>query len=244
MSKEIRMGPNKTGLKAAPIASSAMLECMDLQPAPAHVELDAVALRARYRDDADAVGTMPPPSSFKGVLGSVSQALSGHRLHILLDKMGERAAYERTGVRLYDAALGRLADAPLPEGMRLSQLAEIRDEERKHFLLLCDAIASLGGDPTAQTPCADFAGVQGMGLVQAINDPRATLPQVLHTLLAAELIDVASWELLIEMTDTLGHTELSRQFASAVAAENVHVDRVRRWLALAMDLSASLAGTE
>lgn len=244
MSKDINLGENRTGLKASPEESSALLECLDLQPEPPQPTTDMSALRRHYREEADAMGSMPPPTNLRGTAGAAGSALMNRRLHILLDKMGERAAFERTGARLYDAALMRLGDSPLPDGISLNELKEIRDEEHSHFLLLSESIESLGGDPTCQTPCADFVGVQGMGLMQAINDPRATLPQVLETLLAAELIDATSWELLIELANGMKQTELATRMETAVNAEHRHVERVRTWLSLAMEQSTHLSGTE
>lgn len=244
MSKEINLGENRTGLKASPEDSSALLECLDLQPNPPQPEIDMTELRRQYRKEADSIGSMPPPTNLRGAVGAAGAALMNRRLHILLDKLGERAAFERTGVRLYGAALTRLNDISLPEGMALSDVQKIQDDEHSHFLLLCDAIESLGGDATCQTPCADFVGVQGMGLMQAINDPRATLPQVLETLLAAELIDSASWELLIELANGMKQTELAERMDAALTAENRHVEMVRNWLSLAMAQSGHLSGTE
>ena len=244
MSKEITLGSNRTGLKASPDDALRLLEVIDLQPEPPSPIDDADALRQAYRMESDSVGSMPPPTDLRGVTGSVGKALTGRRLHVFLDKLGERAAYERSGARLYDAALTRLVGATLPDGIDLTTLADIREDEHSHFLLLSEAIESLGGDPTCQTPCADFAGVQGMGLMQAINDPRATLPQVLQTLLAAEVIDVASWELLIELANSMGHAELGERFLVALSSENRHVNQVRTWLSLAMEQSTRLSGTE
>lgn len=241
MSKEIRLGANRTGLKASPQDSRALLECLELQPEPT---IDNTNFHRLYREEADSVGSMPPPTNLRGAAGAVGAALKGRRVHIFLDKLGERAAFERAGTRLYDAALTRLSDAELPESMSLIGLQEIRDEEHAHFRLLSGAIEDLGGDPTCQTPCADFAAVQGMGLIQAINDPRATLPQVLETLLAAELIDAASWEILIELANGMKQTELAQRMDAALIAERRHVERVRTWLSLAMEQSVQLTGTE
>jgi ferritin-like protein len=140
-------------------------------------------------------------------------------------------------VRLYDAMLARVAmvdGGALPEGMSIDALQEIRDDEAAHFALVAQAIEKLGGDSTSQTPCADVAGVQGLGLVQAINDPRATLAQGLQTLLAAELIDNASWELLIELAQGFGQDEMANEFSIALANEQRHEALVRSWLAQEM----------
>lgn len=63
-----------------------------------------------------------------------------------------------------------------------------------------------------------------------MNDPRTTLAQGLETLLAAELIDNASWELLIELAQGFGQDELVRDFSHALANEQRHEARVRGWL--------------
>lgn len=232
MQDKISMGMNRTGLKASPLVADELLELMEMQdsaPAPA---IDADALRRAYRDEAEPVGSVPPPASIKGVFGAAKEALSGHRMHVLLDKLGERAAYERAGVRLYDAMLRKVESATdLPPGLTVAALREIRDDEASHFALLADAIERLGGDPTTQTPCADVTAVQSMGLMQAVNDPRTTTSQALQTLLAAELIDAASWELLVSLADGFGQDELANQFNLAHAHELEHEEKVRGWLA-------------
>lgn len=43
--------------------------------------------------------------------------------------------------------------------------------------MLSEAIVDMGGDPTAQTPCADVSAVAAMGLIQVLTDPRTTLAQ-------------------------------------------------------------------
>lgn len=236
MQDKISIGLNRTGLKASPLIADELLELMDMQesvPAPA---IDADALRHAYRDEAEPVGSVPPPATIKGVFGAAKEALSGHRMHVLLDKLGERAAYERSGVRLYDAMLRRLdSAADLPPGLTATALREIRDDEAAHFAMLVDAIERLGGDPTTQTPCADVAAVQSMGFMQVLNDPRTTTAQALQTLLSAELTDVASWELLVGLVDGFGEDELANRFNLAHARELEHEEKVRGWLAAAIN---------
>jgi ferritin-like protein len=232
--KDTHLGMNRTGMKASPMDSSELLEALDLQVEIPQPDIDVATLRAGYRANTGTVGSMPPPTNIKGIFGAVTQALSGHRMHVLLDKLGERAAYERTGTRLYDAAIIQLSSSTLPSGMDLAGLQEIRDEEAGHFNMLAEAIEQLGGDSTAQTPSADVTGVQGLGLIQAMGDPRITPPQVLQILLSAEVVDVVSWELLIELCDGFGLTELSSRFQTALNAENRHLLTVRGWLSAAL----------
>lgn len=241
MQERIGMGTNRTGVKASPADARKMVAGLSLQDGSPAPEIGAVEIRGGYAEESGPVGSMPPPTSLRGVAGAVAEGMSGRRLHVLLDKLGERAAYERTGTRLYDAMLAKLPNLErLPEGIDETAIRQIRDEEASHFALLTEAIEALGGDATVQTPCADVTGVQGMGLMQAINDPRATLSQALQTLLAAELIDVASWELLIALSDQLGHEEWSNRFALALEAENRHLMNVRRWLEASLQADVAL----
>ncbi|MDQ2701279.1 MAG: ferritin-like domain-containing protein [Pseudomonadota bacterium] len=235
MDKNVHTGMNRTGMKASPVDAKRMLEIRNLQDSVPATRPTADEIRLDYRAEADPVGSVPPPANIRGVVGTATQALVGHKMHILLDKLAERAAYERTGTRLYDAMLRKLegVDA-LPEGLTVAGVQEIRDEELGHFLMLAECIETLGADPTAMTPCADLTGVKGMGLVQAMNDPRLTIAQALDTLLAAEVIDVASWEMLIELAEGFGQEEMAVRFAEALAAENRHEATVRVWLTAAM----------
>lgn len=235
MQPEITMGKNRTGLKASPFDAGELRGQHDHQLTVGRPPISAEELRLEYMREGEAVGSMPPPATVKGMVGATAQALAGHRMHILLDKIAERAAFERSGTRLYDAMLLKAAAfGPLPGGMTIEALREIRDDEAAHFALLADAIERLGGDATAQTPCADVTGVQGMGLLQAMNDPRTTLAQALSTLLAAERIDTASWELLIELAQGFGQDTLVDEFTQALQHEQQHELRVRTWLAAEM----------
>ena len=184
MDNEIHTGKNRTGMKTSPVHSRELLEVREMT-VPPNPERDAVAIRAEYLAEAEPVGSMPPPPTLRGMAGTAVKALTGKKMHVLLDKMGERAAYERTGTRLYDMMLQKVAAAPeLPPGMTMEGVLEIRNEEHAHFQLLATAIEGLGADPTVMTPCADVTGVQGMGLVQAMGEPRLTMAQALSMMLA------------------------------------------------------------
>lgn len=236
MQDKISIGLNRTGLKASPLVADELLELMDMQERVPEPAIDADTLRRAYREEAEPVGSVPPPATIKGVFGAAKEALSGHRMHVLLDKLGERAAYERASVRLYDAMLRRLdSTADLPPGLTAAAVHGIRNDEAAHFTMLVEAIERLGGDPTTQTPCADVTAVQSMGFVQVMNDPRTTTPQALQTLLSAELTDVASWELLVSLLDSFGEDELAHRFNLAHARELEHEERVRGWLAAALN---------
>jgi rubrerythrin len=111
----------------------------------------------------------------------------------------------------------------------VATLETFRDQEADHFAMLVEALRDLGADPTAQTPGADLAGIEGMGLLQAVVDPRTSLAQSLHAVLAAELVDDSGWELLVAMTREAGHAELAERFGEAVRHEAEHLATIKRW---------------
>jgi ferritin-like protein len=232
MAKEVRMGMNRTGMQMSPRDSKELLQGSQRTiPTSEGDEAMLAAVRGEYVREADPVGSVPPPGTAKGVFKAGADMLTGNRAEVLLDKLGERLAFERGGTRLYEALIIKCLAAPNGRDVvRMEVLEEIHREEGRHFELLWTAIEQLGGDPTAMTPCADVTGVQSLGLVQAMNDPRTSIAQCVQTILIAELADNAGWELLIRLAQEMGHDELVQQFQEALAHEGRHLATVRDWL--------------
>jgi hypothetical protein len=224
------IGRNRTGLQTSPQLSKAMNDVV--QPVSAQTA-DASPLnevRLLYIRDADPLGSIPPPATVKGAVKTAAKLLKGERPQVFLDKLAERLAYERSGTRLYDAVIAKFtAHEGELQNASLQQVIEIRDEEASHAALIRTCIEQLGADPTAQTPSADLVGVATAGFLQAAADPRTTLAQTLQVALAAELVDVASWEMLISMAEHVGQDGMAERFRKALARENDHVATVRGW---------------
>lgn len=250
-------GLNRTGAISSEFRTQAMREAANELTPPLAIDLGAInAQRMAYVREADTVGSIPAPASWKGMVKSSFKILAGGNPEVLLDKIGERIAFERGGTRLYDALIAkyevvsRMANGRLPpasavvlaegDGALVTQLegesalqtlARIRAEELEHFHLLAKAMVRLGGDPTAQTPSADVIATASMGLMQVVSDPRTTLAQCLNAMLTAELTDNAGWELLIELADHAGEDDIAGAFLGALAAEQEHLIIVKSWLA-------------
>ncbi len=227
------LGHNRTGLQVSPLHGELLTETAardidrTLIDSPEGTLL--AEMRREYINDAEALGSIPPPATMKGMAKSGAGAMTNKRLHVFVDKMAERLAYERGGTRLYDAALVKAIALADGTPVNIERMKQIRAQEADHANLLSDAIESVGADPTAQTPCADLVGVQAMGLMQSITDPRTSLVQTLSSLLAAELIDVASWELLARLARDMGQDAIAERFDEALAHETQHLDTISRW---------------
>ncbi len=246
--QESRMGSNRTGVQMSPLDAKRMNEQrVDLAP-PVLQSPSAAAMadmRARYIAEAPRIGSVPPPGNVKGVVQTGMAMLTGNRPQLLLDKLGERLAFERSSTRLYDALITKVRatrsdgdDTLLP----LDTLLQHRDEEAEHFSLLAQAIEQLGGDCTAQTPCADLAGLESAGLLQAVADPRTTVVQSLHALLIAEMADCSGWDMLIALTQAQRHDSMARDFVRAAGEERAHLQQVKVWFE-SHTLGTPLSGT-
>lgn len=245
------LGPNMTGATLAPAALAAMTQATDeLSP---FEEIDTSEMESQklaYIQESDAVGSIPVPTSLKGMAKSGISKLKGKHPGVFLDKLGERLAYERTGARLYEALIlkfdaatqlakgdvlppiamaGESGQARAPETAE-QLLHRIQQEELQHFQLLSEAIVKMGGDPTSMTPCADVTALASSGFMQVLNDPRTTLAQCLNAMLAVELADNAGWELLASIADDMGEADLAGQFLGALAQEQEHLVVVKQWL--------------
>lgn len=231
------LGSNKTGTATAPVQSARM-------PTPgtsaAPLVSSLAAQRIAIAKASDPIGSMPPPLTLKGMAKTAIARIKGQRANTLLDKLGARAAFERSGTRLYDALLSKYdAFGTFDGGPSRAELELIRGEELAHFHLVVEAIEALGGDPTAVTPSADRDGVMSMGLVQTLSDPRSSLAECLEAILVAELVDNDCWTTLISLSDELGQKSLAEVFERSLAEEVRHLASVRQWLAAFIKLDAS-----
>jgi ferritin-like protein len=239
MKESTATGMNRTGAATAPRLAKEMVESSHDSLEVAPVENALAPIRTAYATGAEPVGTMPPPASLKGLGKTAAARLKGERANVLLDKLGERAAFERSGARLYQAVLDKMSVLePDPSGPSPEDLAEIEADERRHFMLVTEAIRTMGGDPTVMTPCADLTGVASMGFMQVVTDPRTSLRECLEVLLKAELLDNEGWAMLIELADGFEQTEMAEQFREAEEAEAQHLARVRGWVAALVESAA------
>jgi rubrerythrin len=206
---------------------------------------ELAAVKAEYIEEAMPIGSSPVMVEVSEDGESVGQ-FDG--LAVLLDKLGERLAFERQGTRLYEAFLKKCESLTLEDasGPSIEELRHICEEELEHFHLLQNAITALGGDATVQTPSADVAGVLSHGVMQVVSDPRTTIPQTLQAMLTAELVDNDGWQLLQDLAAELGQDDLEEQCRKAYEEEQEHLEKVRDWLtSMTMDeASGSIEGLD
>jgi Ferritin-like domain len=233
---------NRTGIMTNPQLSAELITgAEETEPDAEGDAADLASIRADYLDEVATIGS--PPLILEAEEGENPSPLEG--MAVLLDKLGERLAFERQGTRLYQAVLQKCEalNGENSAGPSIDDLQHICNEELEHFKLLQKAITKLGGDATIQTPCADIAGVLSMGMVQVVSDPRTTVPQMLQALLTAELADNDGWQLLQDLAAELGADDLEEQCRQCLDEEQEHLEKVRTWL-LSMTLDQAAAGRQ
>jgi ferritin-like protein len=198
-----------------------MLQGMEEFPPTSRDGIENIAdVRIEYARGASGVGSVPP-----------LEQEGGDELIMFVDKLGARIAFERSGIRLYEALISKHeAYGSYRGGPGKNELEQFRNEHFGHFVVLNRAIQELGGDPTAVTPSAGLQGVIGSGVTQVIVDPRTSLLESLEAMLVAELAEVESWEALIEMAKGVGEDEMGEEFEDALFREKDHLEHVRRWI--------------
>lgn len=229
MARAVGKGINRTGMKLSS-HEKAMREVTELT-VPTSTNGGPAVLKKVYMQNGGRLGSVPPPAQLKGAVAAGKDALKGNDAFTLIDRMGERLAFERTGVRLYDALIAKLSNSQSWEGgPTLSELQRIREEELEHFLMLKEEIQALGGDPTVMTPSADVVAVESEGIGKVLADPRTDLAQALHGILVAELADGEGWQLLTKLAQRMEHNELANKLERAERQEEDHLRMVREWL--------------
>lgn len=212
----MEIGGNRTGMASANDGQG-MREIPSISsPTSRGSEQEIARVRIRYARSGMPHGTMPDVEP---------------DLALLVDMLGARLAFERSGVRLYDALISKLdAYGSFDGGPTRRDLEHIREEEHRHMLMLEQLMRDIGADPTAFTPCANREIVSSKGIADVLLDPRTSLLDGLESIVVAELADHEQWMGLVEATRDMGRQDLARMFVRNQTTEEEHLVKVRRWI--------------
>ena len=175
MKQSPQKGDNRTGIMTSGRRGEEMLAATREFPPSSEGTAQAIAdVRIAYAEAAEGLGKTPAPASVKDKAKAAVKAATGGQPTLLMDKLGERLAFEHAGARLYEALLSKhQAYGSFAGGPSADDLLHILTEEYEHADLLQQAIKELGGDPTALTPSANLAASISAGLPKysAIRGP-------------------------------------------------------------------------
>lgn len=229
MSTGAEPGGNRTGIATAPKRSEEMIAgTAEFRPDSHGDERGIATERSQQTKRAERIGSVPPPPLTSGIPKTPLARTPAH----LIDKLGERLAFERMAVRLYEVLLSKFdALGGFDGGPSRIDLERILRDEFRHFRMLEEAVAQVGADPTVLTPSADFHATLHRGALDVLVEPRTTFCQCLEAMLVLELVDDDSWSMLSALAERVGQRALAERFRSAHAEEAEHLASMRRWLA-------------
>lgn len=154
--------------------------------------------------------------------------IAGHDRAKLIDILNERLAFERAGVKLYDRVLERMRSGGDENVVRMvPEMERHRHEEKEHEEWLEQLIRALGGDAHAETEKSRLVTRESKGIEEVVMSD-AELPHLFHALLAAELVDNAGWDLLVQLADEAGDRAIKREFKRRLHEEEDHLLFVRK----------------
>ncbi|RKI44907.1 ferritin-like domain-containing protein [Corallococcus sp. AB004] len=188
-------------------------------------------LRVHLMRIAGHLGVLQPPD-FRELVGQALQTVEGPTPLLFVAQLRERLAFERTSSRLYAGllvkthALGSYPGGPTPE-----RLVELHNQELDHLNLIRECLYRLGVDSPQLTPQGDGADPRPHGLLRAVDDPCATLPDALRAVLIAEILNNAGWAMLVDLAQELGPPDLVDAFREVLREETLHLEEVTTWVA-------------
>jgi rubrerythrin len=152
-----------------------------------------------------------------------------HNRAKVIDLLAGRLAFERAGVRLYDAVIAKLRALRDPGLLLvLGQLQDYRDEEKEHEEWLATQIRELGGDTSVETDMVRLETRESRGIGDVILDGDNDVMHLFHALYAAELADNASWDLLLALADEAGDRDAKKAFKRRLREEDKHLGFARQ----------------
>jgi rubrerythrin len=207
---------NRTGIALAEDRAGQMIAAVEEFPPTSQGDgLAIAAVRVRYAQDGQ----------------DAEETEVAEQMPLLMDKLGERLAFERSGTRLYEALLSKYdAHGSFEGGPAREDIIRILTQELEHFRMLAEAIEALGGDPTELTRSANVQLTAAHGVAQVLVDPRTDLTESLEAIVVAELTDNECWETLTGLARLAGHEGLAGQCEAALLTEQEHLEKVRAWL--------------
>ena len=156
------------------------------------------------------------------------EELAKHDTGKAIDLLNERLAFERAGVKLYDRVL-EVCRGEQDENVKrmVPELEKHRDEEKEHEEWLEAQIRRLGGDAHAETEHSRLVTRESKGIEEVVMSD-AQLPHLLHAMLAAELVDNAGWDLLVQVADEADDRDAKKEFKKRLHQEEDHLLFVRK----------------
>lgn len=149
-----------------------------------------------------------------------------------IHKLGERVAFERLQIRLYEALLAKhRALGAYEGGPSRADLQRMLDQERAHLELLHEVLDTWGLPSSVTAVFANALAKSVTGSVsKVLLQSRTSLLDALEAILVAEFADRHGWTALIELGEASGQHVWSERFRAAERDEAAQVRQLWGWI--------------
>lgn len=151
----------------------------------------------------------------------VKQELPTDPKGLLIRKLGEKLAFERAFLRLYEAYLkkrwgaARSLGNPLAEG--LQEFDRIVTHKRRQVERLREMIWDRGGDPNALVPSEELSAIAQLGIVTVFTSADSSLKSLAHAVRVVELAGRSSGLYLARIAAAANDNDLFEELQSMQA---------------------------
>ncbi|ODN67934.1 hypothetical protein [Methylophaga muralis] len=166
-----------------------------------------------------------------GTVGTITE-VHQHNTELLLHKLGQRLAFERASVRLYEALIFKClaAQKGKKKVVSLDLLRQFRDEEVEHSLLLKKAIETLGFDSDDWIPDMDSTLLATLQIPKVFSQKNTSILQCLESVQIFATNDNAEWHTLHELFTNMGLQDLADEFNQALEEDSRQLEMLSRWI--------------
>jgi hypothetical protein len=166
-----------------------------------------------------------------GTVGAITE-VHQHNTELLLRKLGQRLAFERASVRLYEALIFKClaVQKGKKKVVSLDQLRQFRDEEVEHSLLVKKAIETLGFDPDEWIPDMDSTLLSTLQMPRVFSKKNTSILQCLESVQIFATNDNAEWHTLHELFTNMGLQDLADEFNQALEEDSRQLVTLSRWI--------------
>lgn len=141
---------------------------------------------------------------------------------VFVDKVTARLFFERKSIHLYEMLLEKCPPELAP------RFKKILREEQEHAVMLEEVLNQLGANPFKMTPSARVTDIESQGIMKAVK--KSSFHDMLDSVLAAELVDTANWEILLMMAKKMKSLPLAQRFKKAMVEEARHLKFIHRYI--------------
>lgn len=155
-----------------------------------------------------------------------------HNTELLLHKLGQRLAFERVSVRLYEALIFKCLAARNGKKtvVSIEQLRQFRDEEVEHSFLLKTAIETLGFAADEWIPEADSSLLSSLQIPKVFTKKDSSILPCLESVLIFATNDNAEWHSLHRLFTNMGLLDLAEEFNQALKEDSRQLETISRWI--------------